>query len=101
MMGNIMSSLQPKRRARMSTETKRADVISFELSKSDFDVMSKIIPRMEVTAGVNLVEPGAFTIRNHSFSAERPGAFVIRNHNFSTSKPGAYTIRNYRFEAHK
>ncbi len=83
----------------MTTEVKRADIISFELTKSDFDVMAKIIPRMEVTAGVNVAEPGAFTIRNHSFSAERPGAFVIRNHNFSTSKAGAYTIRNYRFES--
>jgi hypothetical protein len=85
----------------MTTETKRPDIISFELSKSDFEVMSKIIPRMEVTAGVNIAEPGAFTIRNHSFSAERPGAFVIRNHNFSTAKPGAYAIRNYRFEGGK
>ncbi|MGY4197845.1 hypothetical protein [Bradyrhizobium sp. USDA 4520] len=77
----------------------KPDVISFELTKEDFDVMSKIIPRMEVAAGVNIAEPGAFTIRNHSFSTERPGAFVIRNHNFSINKPGAYTIRNYRFES--
>lgn len=85
----------------MTTHASQRDIISFELSKDDFDVMSKIIPRMEVTAGVNITEPGAFTIRNHSFSAECPGAFVIRNHNFSTSKPGAYTIRNYRFETGK
>ncbi len=79
----------------------KPDIISFELTKQDFEVMSKIIPRMEVTAGVDIAQPGAFTIRNHSFSTERPGAFVIRNHNFSMAKPGAYTIRNYRFESKK
>lgn len=79
----------------------KVDVISFALSKDDYGAMSKIIPRMEVTAGVNLAEPGAFTIRNHSFDTEHPGAFVIRNHNFSVAKPGAYTIRNYRFETGK
>ncbi|MEA2823028.1 MAG: hypothetical protein QOJ86_5032 [Bradyrhizobium sp.] len=83
----------------MTTHAEKRDIISFELSKQDFDVMSKIIPRMEVTAGVNVAQPGAFTIRNHSFSPEKPGAFVIRNHNFSLDKPGAYAIRNYRFEA--
>jgi hypothetical protein len=79
--------------------TATRDVISFELEKSDYEAMSKVIPRMEVTAGVNIAEPGAFTIRNHSFDTARPGAFIIRNHNFSTEKPGAYAIRNYRFES--
>lgn len=78
--------------------SKATEVISFKLNEDDLNVMSKIIPRLEVTAGVNIADPGAFTIRNHSFNTENPGAFVIRNHNFSMSNPGAYTIRNYRFE---
>jgi hypothetical protein len=79
----------------------KADIISFKLNAEDYDTMSGIIPRMEVTAGVNIAEPGAFTIRNHSFDTSRPGAFVIRNHNFSMNAPGAYAIRNYRFEGGK
>lgn len=76
----------------------RPEVISFTLEADDFEAMSRIAARMQVQSGVDIAQPGAFTIRNHSFKSEKPGAFVIRNHNFSVGKPGAYTIRNYRFE---
>lgn len=77
----------------------KPEVISFNLQQEDLAAMSDVVKRMEVTAGVNIAEPGAFTIRNHSFNTDKPGAFVIRNHNFSVDKPGAYTIRNYKFQA--
>jgi hypothetical protein len=73
------------------------EIISFKLTKDDLAKLGQVATRLQVTSGVNLAEPGAFTIRNHSFSVDDPGAFVIRNHNFSTEKPGAYTIRNFRF----
>lgn len=72
-------------------------IISFRLTRDDLAKIGTIATRMQVTSGVNLAEPGAFTIRNHTFSVDEPGAFVIRNHNFSTKKPGAYTIRNFQF----
>lgn len=75
----------------------KPEVISFQLEPSDLSAMKDVAARLTVSAGVNIAEPGAFTIRNHSFNTEKPGAFVIRNHNFSIEKPGAYTIRNYRF----
>ena len=77
------------------------DVISFELEKEDLKQMHKLAKSMEVSAGVNIAEPGAFTIRNHSFDTKGPSAFVIRNHSFSIDKPGAYTIRNFRFDQKK
>ena len=73
------------------------EIISFKLTKDDLAQMGNVVNRLQVTSGVNVAEPGAFTIRNHSFNLDEPGAFVIRNHNFSTETPGAYTIRNFRF----
>lgn len=73
------------------------EIIQFTLTKDDLANINQVVTRMQVTAGVNLAEPGAFTIRNHTFDIDKPGAFTIRNHNFSTKEPGAYTIRNYRF----
>lgn len=73
------------------------EIISFKLTREDLSNIGQVATRLQVTTGVNVAEPGAFTIRNHSFSVDEPGAFVIRNHNFSTKTPGAYTIRNYRF----
>lgn len=74
------------------------DVVTFTLPPNEFDSISRIASRMTVDAGVDVAQPGAFTIRNHSFKNEEPDAFVIRNHNFRVDRPGAYTIRNYRFE---
>lgn len=73
------------------------EIINFKLTSEDLERIGNVATRLQVTSGVNLAEPGAFTIRNHSFSLNEPGAFVIRNHNFSMDKPGAYTIRNFRF----
>ena len=73
-------------------------IISFKLSKTDLASIGEVVSRLEVTAtGVDPTQPGAFTIRNHSFNPDSPGAFTIRNHNFNTASPGAYTIRNYQF----
>ena len=72
-------------------------VISFKMNQEDFDRMSDIVTSLQITSGVDLTNPGAFTIRNHSFSTTEPGAFTIRNHSFSAAAPGAYTIRNFRF----
>jgi hypothetical protein len=80
-------------------EGARTEIISFKLTREDLERMSQVVTRLNVTSGVNIAEPGAFTIRNHSFSTSEPGAFVIRNHNFSIKDPGAYTIRNYRFSS--
>jgi hypothetical protein len=73
------------------------EFIRFELTKEDLEKVGQVVTRLQVTPDVNVSEPGAFAIRNHSFSLDEPGAFTIRNHNFSTSSPGAYTIRNYQF----
>jgi hypothetical protein len=75
----------------------KPEVIRFKLNENDLEEMADVVTRMEVTAGVDIAQPGAFTIRNHSFKTDEPGAFAIRNYNFSTKKPGAFTIRNYRF----
>jgi hypothetical protein len=76
------------------------EIISFKLNKQDLASIGAVVTRLQVTAsGVNTTQPGAFTIRNHSFNPDRPGAFTIRNHNFNTQTPGAYTIRNYQFSA--
>ena len=37
---------------------------------------------MKLTTNINVKEPSAFTIRNHSFSVKAPSAFTIRNHSF-------------------
>lgn len=75
-------------------------IISFRLSKDDLASIGEVVTRLQVTtSGVDPTQPGAFTIRNHSFNPASPGAFTIRNHNFNASSPGAYTIRNYQFSA--
>jgi len=75
-------------------------IISFKLSKLDLVNIGEVVTRLQVTAsGVDPTQPGAFTIRNHSFNPDSPGAFTIRNHNFNAQSPGAYTIRNYQFSA--
>jgi hypothetical protein len=81
----------------LGVDQPETEVISFKLTKDDLARIGEVANRLQVTSGVNLAEPGAFTIRNHSFNTREPGAFVIRNHNFSTQAPGAYTIRNFRF----
>ena len=80
-----------------ATPDRDRDVISFKLEKDDLERMAGIVTRIQVTSVVDVANPGAFTIRNHSFSTTEPGAFTIRNHSFSTTTPGAYTIRNYQF----
>jgi len=75
----------------------KPEVIRFQLEADDLKEMADVVTRMEVTAGVDIAQPGAFTIRNHTFNTSDPGAFAIRNYNFSTKKPGAFTIRNFRF----
>lgn len=75
----------------------KSDIIKFKLEKGDLAKIGEVVSRLQVTAGVDVKNPGAFVIRNHSFSTTEPGAFVIRNHVFSTDTPGAYTIRNYQF----
>jgi hypothetical protein len=76
-----------------------AEIISFTLHKEDLAKIGEVVSRLEVTSGVDVANPGAFTIRNHSFSTTTPGAFTIRNHTFNTKTPGAYTIRNYQFSS--
>jgi hypothetical protein len=77
-----------------------AEIISFKLSRDDLASIGEVVTRLQVTAsGVDPSQPGAFTIRNHSFNPDKPGAFTIRNHNFNAATPGAYTIRNYQFSA--
>lgn len=75
------------------------EIISFKLAEEDLALMGKAVAKLAITTDVNTSEPGAFTIRNHSFSTEQPGAFVIRNHSFSAKDPGAFTIRNYQFSS--
>jgi hypothetical protein len=83
-----------------SAEGVQAEIISFKLSREDLASIGEVVTRLQVTAsGVDPSQPGAFTIRNHSFNPDKPGAFTIRNHNFNAASPGAYTIRNYQFSA--
>jgi len=77
----------------------KTEIIRFKLTKEDLANISRVVTRLQVTSGAGIAEPGAFTIRNHSFSTTEPGAFTIRNHNFSIKAPGAYTIRNYQFSS--
>jgi hypothetical protein len=77
----------------------RPEVIRFALDEADFKGMADAVKRMEVNAAVDTAQPGAFTIRNHTFQVNEPGAFAIRNYNFNTKQPGAFAIRNYRFVA--
>lgn len=80
--------------------TAQRQTISFRLSKEDLASIGEVVTRLQVTASsVDPAQPGAFTIRNHSFNPDAPGAFTIRNHNFNAQSPGAYTIRNYQFSA--
>lgn len=81
----------------ISIEESSTEIISFKLTKEDLSKIGEVVTRLQVTSNVDVSQPGAFTIRNHSFNVEAPGAFTIRNHNFSTKSPGAYTIRNYQF----
>jgi hypothetical protein len=76
-------------------------VLSFKLSKADLAVMGRAVGKLAITSEVNTAEPGAFTIRNHSFSTDQPGAFTIRNHSFNTRAPGPFTIRNYQFSSNE
>lgn len=73
------------------------EIISFKLGKDDLTKVGAIVTRLQVTASGDVNQPGAFTIRNHTFNADAPGAFTIRNHNFNAKTPGAYTIRNFQF----
>ncbi|MEI8610366.1 MULTISPECIES: hypothetical protein [Enterovibrio] len=41
---------------------------------------------MKINTQVNVKQPSAFTIRNHSFNKAAPSAFTIRNHSFSKEK---------------
>ncbi len=92
-----MAQDESQKTARLSKADR--EIISFKLTKDDLAQIGAVATRLQVTPGVNLAEPGAFTIRNHSFTTDSPGAFVIRNHNFSMERPGAYTIRNFRFSS--
>ena len=74
-------------------------IISFELSKEDIMAMGAAVGRMQITGEFSPTDPGAFTIRNHTFSTEKPGAFTIRNYTFNTTEPSAFTIRNYAFSS--
>ena len=75
------------------------EVLSFKLSKPDLAAMGKAVGKLHVTPDVDTDRPGAFTIRNYSFSKDEPGAFTIRNYSFSTQAPGPFTIRNYQFSS--
>lgn len=75
------------------------EILSFKLSKEDLASIGKAVGKLAVSSAVSTAEPGAFTIRNHSFSTETPGAFTIRNHTFNTRAPGPFTIRNYQFSS--
>lgn len=77
----------------------KPEVNYITLSKEDLAKIGDIVTRLQVTTAVDPSKPGAFVIRNHSFSKEKPGAFTIRNHSFSLEGTGAYTIRNYQFSA--
>ena len=88
-----------KHSAEFELNKPKTEIISFKLTKEDLENIDRIVTRLQVTSGLDIAEPGAFTIRNHSFSTDKPGAFTIRNHNFSTRSPGAYTIRNYQFSS--
>ena len=83
----------------VALEKPYTEVISFKLNKDDLQKIGEIVTRLQVTSGIDVTKPGAFTIRNHSFSTTEPGAFTIRNHSFNTKAPGAYTIRNYQFKS--
>lgn len=73
------------------------EIMSFKLNKADLAAMGKAVGKLQVMPEVDVANPGAFTIRNHSFSTDQPGAFAIRNYSFSTQSPGPFTIRNYQF----
>ncbi|MDB5934649.1 MAG: hypothetical protein JWQ01_1993 [Massilia sp.] len=80
-------------------EKSHREVLTFKLSREDLALMGKAVGKLAVTTDVDTSAPGAFTIRNHSFSTDKPGAFTIRNHSFNTQSPGAFTIRNYQFSS--
>jgi hypothetical protein len=82
-----------------SISAAQPEIISFKLNKEDLAKIGEVVTRLQVTSEVDITEPGAFTIRNHTFSTTEPGAFTIRNHTFNPKVPGAYTIRNYQFSA--
>ena len=75
------------------------EILSFKLNKADLAAMGKAVGKLQITPEVDVSSPGAFTIRNHSFSTDQPGAFVIRNYSFNTQSPGPFTIRNYQFSS--
>jgi hypothetical protein len=76
------------------------EIMSFKLNKDDLAHIGEVVSRLNVTSsGVDVANPGAFTIRNHTFNTKEPGAFTIRNHTFDVQKPGAYAIRNYQFSS--
>jgi hypothetical protein len=94
---SYMSDITPQRE--LAFDSARTEIISFKLTKEDLAKIGEVVTRLQVTSGIDVAQPGAFTIRNHSFNPDKPGAFTIRNHNFSTREPGAYTIRNYQFSS--
>ena len=75
------------------------DILTFKLSPTDLAAMGKAVAKLQLKSEYLTTEPGAFTIRNHSFGTDSPGAFTIRNHSFSAKDPGAFTIRNYQFSS--
>ena len=97
--GVVLNATGSSAAAQTGTGTQR-QIISFKLNTDDLASIGEVVTRLQVTAtGVDPSQPGAFTIRNHSFNPDKPGAFTIRNHNFNAANPGAYTIRNYQFSA--
>src|SRR5215216_6033847 len=58
------------------TDLKRTEpeIISFKLNKEDLAKIGEVVAKVQVTTGVDVANPGAFTIRNHSFSPTEPGA---------------------------
>ncbi|HEX6044127.1 MAG TPA: hypothetical protein VFZ22_06530 [Pyrinomonadaceae bacterium] len=98
--GVVLNAAASNAAAAPSAPAVQGQIISFKLSKADLASIGEVVTRLQVTSsGVDPTQPGAFTIRNHSFNPDQPGAFTIRNHNFNAASPGAYTIRNYQFSA--
>lgn len=77
----------------------KPEIKHIKLGMEDLAKIGDIVTRLQVTTAIDSSNPGAFVIRNHSFSKEKPGAFTIRNHSFSLKGRSAYTIRNYQFSS--
>ena len=97
--GVILNATGSSATAQTAVTGAKREIISFKLSREDLASIGEVVTRLQVTGSCDLAQPGAFTIRNHSFNPELPGAFTIRNHHFNADSPGAYIIRNHQFSA--